>query len=56
MRSTSGCNIVQLSPALGHPSASFTLDVYVHLLEGEEAPPLDRAGEPLTVASELVAT
>jgi len=36
-----GVNIVQLSRALGHHSASFTLDTYVHLLEGEEAPALD---------------
>lgn len=31
------------SRALGHHSASFTLDVYVHLLEGEEVPALDLA-------------
>ena len=37
----SGANVVQLSRALGHHSASFTLDVYVHLLEGEEAAALD---------------
>lgn len=36
-----GCNIVQLSRALGHHSPAFTLNVYVHLLEGEEAPALD---------------
>ena len=36
-----GVNVVQLSRALGHHSASFTLDTYVHLLEGEEAPALD---------------
>jgi integrase len=36
-----GVNLVQLSRALGHHSASFTLDVYVHLLEGEQAPALD---------------
>ena len=38
-----GANVVQLSRALGHHSASFTLDVYVHLLEGEEVPALDLA-------------
>ncbi len=38
-----GVNVVQLSRALGHHSAAFTLDTYVHLLEGEEAPPLDLA-------------
>ena len=31
------------SRALGHHTASFTLDVYVHLLEGEEVPALDLA-------------
>jgi hypothetical protein len=36
-----GVNVVQLSRVLGHHSAAFTLSVYVHLLEGEEAPPLD---------------
>jgi hypothetical protein len=34
-------NVVQLSRALGHHSASFTLDTYVHMLPGEGAPPLD---------------
>jgi len=38
-----GVNVVQLSRALGHHSASFTLDTYVHLLEGEAAPALDVA-------------
>ena len=36
-----GANIVALSRALGHHSAAFTLEVYVHLLEGDEAPALD---------------
>lgn len=36
-----GANIVQLSRALGHHSASFTLDTYVLLLTGEEASALD---------------
>ena len=35
-----GVNVVQVSRALGHHSPSFTLDTYVHLLEGEEAPAL----------------
>jgi integrase len=47
-----GVNVVQLSRALGHHSASFTLDVYVHLLEGEEAPPLDLARERVTAHPE----
>ena len=51
----SGCTIVQLSQALGHHSASFTFDVYAHLLEGEEAPALDLAGELLIATSDLVA-
>jgi hypothetical protein len=33
--------VVQLSRALGHHSAAFTLDVYAHLLDGEEAPALE---------------
>ena len=32
---------MQLSRALGHHSAAFTLDVYAHLLDGEDAPALD---------------
>lgn len=36
-----GVNVLQLSRALGHHSAAFTLLVYTHLLEGDEAPPLD---------------
>ena len=33
-----GANLVQLSRALRHHSAAFTLDVYTHLLDGEEPP------------------
>jgi integrase len=40
----SGVNVVQLSHALGHHSAAFTLQRYVHLLKGDEAPALDLAG------------
>jgi len=40
-----GVNVVQLSRALGHHSASFTLDTYVHLLDGEAAPALDLAAQ-----------
>jgi hypothetical protein len=36
-------NVLALSRALGHHSAALTLDVYAHLLEGDEAPALDRA-------------
>jgi hypothetical protein len=32
---------LQLSRVLGHHSASYTLDKYSHVLEGEEAPALD---------------
>ena len=38
-----GVNVVQLSRVLGHHSAAFTLSTYVHLLPGDEAPPLDVA-------------
>jgi hypothetical protein len=41
MQLVAGTNIVQLSRAPGHHSASFTLDRYVHLLPGDTAPPLD---------------
>jgi hypothetical protein len=37
--------VVQLSRALGHHSAAFTLSRYVHLLRGEEAPALDLEAE-----------
>ncbi|HEU4705582.1 MAG TPA: site-specific integrase [Solirubrobacterales bacterium] len=36
-----GTNLVQLSRALGHHSAAFTLSRYTHLLPGDEAPALD---------------
>jgi integrase len=36
-----GVNILQLSRMLGHHSPAFTLSVYCHLLEGDEAPALD---------------
>ena len=35
-----GTNLLQLSRALGHHSAAFTLTRYTHLLPGEEAPPI----------------
>lgn len=38
-----GTNIEALSRALGHHSAAFTLETYVHLLPGEEAPAIDLA-------------
>ena len=41
-----GTNIVRLSRLLGHHKASFTLDVYAHLLD-------DGLGEPLSVDGEL---
>jgi integrase len=41
-----GTNIVRLSRLLGHHKASFTLDVYAHLLD-------DGLGEPLSVDREL---
>jgi integrase len=39
-----GTNLLQLSRALGHHSAAFTLTRYTHLLPGDEAPALDLAG------------
>ncbi len=33
-----GVNLLALSRSLGHHSASFTLDVYAHLLPGDEPP------------------
>lgn len=39
-----GTNLLQLSRALGHHSAAFTLSRYTHLLPGDEAPPLDLSG------------
>lgn len=36
-----GTNLLQLSRALGHHSAAFTLSRYTHLLPGEAAPALD---------------
>ena len=43
-----GTNLLQLSRALGHHSAAFTLSRYTHLLPGDEAPALDldRLHEP----------
>lgn len=43
-----GTNIVRLSRLLGHHKASFTLDVYAHLLD-------DGLGEPLSVEAEIAA-
>jgi integrase len=37
----SGTNLLQLSRALGHHSAAFTLSRYTHMLPGEEAPALE---------------
>jgi integrase len=44
-----GTNLLQLSRALGHHSAAFTLSRYTHLLPGDEAPALDL--DPLLPAS-----
>jgi hypothetical protein len=41
-----GVSVVALSRALGHHSAAFTLSRYVHVLEGEEAPPLELVTPP----------
>ena len=37
----SGANILQLSRALGHHSAAFTLSTYAHLLPGDQIAALD---------------
>lgn len=41
-----GTNLLQLSRALGHHSAAFTLSRYTHLLPGDEAPALDLSPTP----------
>ena len=46
---------MQLSRVLGHHSAAFTLSVYAHLLEGDQAPPLDLCAELLLEEGELIA-
>jgi len=43
-----GANAKQVQRWLGHHSAAFTLDTYVHLLE-------DQLGEPLELEGELSA-
>lgn len=43
MQLAAGVNVVALSRVLGHHSPRVTLDVYAHLLAGDEAPPLDLA-------------
>jgi integrase len=49
-----GANVLQLSRALGHHSAAFTLTVYTYLLDGEHAPALDLWSE-LRTATETPA-
>jgi len=41
-----GTNLLQLSRALGHHSAAFTLSRYTHLLPGDEAPALELSPTP----------
>lgn len=48
-----GTNIVQLSRALGHHSAAFTLSRYTHLLPGDAAPALDISTATLTALAAL---
>jgi integrase len=57
-----GRNAVQVQRWLGHHSPSFTLDTYVHLLDGDLGAPLEplrvNSGSthgPETAANELVA-
>ena len=40
-----GRNIRQVQALLGHSDPSFTLRVYVHLLDGDVGGPLDLAGQ-----------
>lgn len=40
-----GRNVVAVQRWLGHHSPSFTLDTYVHLLDGDLGEPLERAGD-----------
>ena len=42
-----GRNVVQVQRWLGHHSASFTLDTYVHLLENDLGEPLQARDEPV---------
>jgi integrase len=42
-----GRNVVQVQRWLGHHSASFTLDTYVHLLDNDLGEPLDAGGKPV---------
>jgi integrase len=48
-----GRDPVQVQHFLGHSSAAFTMKVYVHLLGGEGAPPLDLSLELGQVAAEV---
>ncbi|MDQ3571698.1 MAG: site-specific integrase [Actinomycetota bacterium] len=50
-----GKNAVQVQRWLGHHSASFTLDTYIHLLDGDLGEPLTLpAASPLEVVTEVV--
>jgi integrase len=51
-----GTNLLQLSRALGHHSAAFTLSRYTHLLPGDEAPALDLPVADLPPAADEPAT
>lgn len=46
-----GTNIVRLSRLLGHHKASFTLDVYAHMLDDGYGAPLELDDELATVAA-----
>ena len=50
-----GANAKQVQRWLGHHSAAFTLDTYVHLLEDQLGEPLELEGELTIKASEVVA-
>jgi integrase len=49
-----GVNVVALSRVLGHHSAAFTPATYVHLLPGDEAPPLDLSVDVEPIVPDVV--
>lgn len=54
MQLARGVNVVALSRVLGHHSAAFTLATYVHLLPGDEAPPLDLSADVEPIVPDVV--
>jgi integrase len=50
MQFRAGVNILALSKAMGHSKPTVTLDVYGHLMKGDEAPALDALAVASTAA------